>query len=127
MTGGRNLNTFGALMPYNCTPMKRIYGSHDSILIGQLKILLESNHIPCILRNDYLSGAAGELPPTECWPELWVVENDLAAPARKLIEAFLDSPSNAQQAWCCPGCNEHLEAQFSECWQCGRQRPPELA
>jgi len=114
-------------MLYNYTPMKHVYGSHDSILTGQLKILLESNHIPCMLRNDFLSGAAGELPPTECWPELWVIENELAEQARKLIDAFLNFPLGAQQVWSCPGCNETLEAQFSECWQCGRQRPPELA
>jgi len=111
-------------MLYTQKAMKRVYSSHDPILSGQLKILLESNHIPCLLRNEFLAGAAGELPPTECWPELWVIENALAGQARQLIDAFLEYPNEAQQAWNCPGCNETIEGQFSECWQCGTQRPP---
>ena len=55
--------------------MKKVYGSHDSIQIAQLRSLLETSHIACITRNDYLMGAAGELPVMECWPELWVVDN----------------------------------------------------
>ncbi len=107
--------------------MKCVYSSYDSILCGQLKILLETNHIPCVLRNEFLAGAAGELPPTECWPELWVIEDELKDRASAMINAFINVPTGSQQAWCCPGCEEVLEAQFSECWQCGTQRPSEPA
>ena len=113
-------------MLYNLIPMKRVFGSHDSILIGQLKFLLEANHIACIHRNEFLQGGAGELPPTECWPEIWVVENDLCERARQLIDAFMEKPSGPQQAWSCPQCEEILEPQFSQCWHCGQQRPAGL-
>ena len=29
--------------------------------------------------------------------------------------------------WTCPRCGEDVESQFSECWNCGSERPPESA
>ena len=102
--------------------MKKVYGSHDPIQIAQLRSLLEASHISCITRNDFLMGAAGELPVMECWPELWVIENNQHERARALIDAFLHS-NGAAPAWDCPQCAEPIDAPFSQCWRCGHERP----
>lgn len=107
--------------------MKKVYGSHDSILVAQVRQMLEANHIACITRNDFLAGAAGELPPTECWPEVWVLENFQEPKARALVDAFVDAdPLTAPGAapWTCSACGERIEAPFTQCWQCGVERPP---
>lgn len=101
--------------------MRRFYRSHDRLEIYRLHDLLQTHGIVCVVRNDYLSGAAGELPPTECWPELLLIDDQDWAPARKLLEAAL-APVDAAP-WRCPGCGEHLDAAFGRCWRCGRDAP----
>ena len=66
--------------------MKRVFTSHDPILAGYLRAVLVEHGIGCIVKNEYLLGGAGELPPSECWPEVWVVEDGDEARARALVE-----------------------------------------
>lgn len=99
--------------------MKRIYSSLDGLLIEYLHGLLEANGVPCLRRNQFLSGAAGELPPNECWPEVWVmVDSDLPRAQEILRQALGDSEKPAKD-WVCPGCKERIQAQFATCWNCG--------
>lgn len=103
--------------------MKKIYSSDNYLLVGHLRQLLENHHIRCIAKNEYLLGAAGELPPTECWPELWVAEDFQYEKARELVESFLAEVPDGGP-WECAACGERSEAQFTACWRCGAERPP---
>jgi hypothetical protein len=47
-------------------------------MIWHLKNVLASFGIRLLDRNFDLSSGAGELPPIECWPELWVVDDEKA-------------------------------------------------
>ena len=78
--------------------------------------------IRCLLRNQYLAGALGELPVNECWPQVWVVDAADAPRAARLIEAALPREAPPGEAWTCPACDERLEAQFAQCWRCGALR-----
>ena len=89
-----------------------------------LRGVLESHGIGCLLRNEYLSGAAGELPINETWPELWVLNDQDFQRARELVDAVLAAGKNDAGAWVCPRCAESLEGQFEFCWKCGAERPP---
>jgi len=104
--------------------MKKVYGSHDPILVAQLRHMLEANHIACVTRNDFLLGAAGELPPTECWPEIWVLEGFQRDKARALVDAFLEAGDTPSPPWTCDACGEQVDPPFSQCWRCGFERPP---
>ncbi len=104
--------------------MKKVYSSDNPLIVGHLKRVLEENHIACITRNEYLLGAAGELPPIECWPELWVLEDFQQQKARALVESVLAMDLDSGENWRCPLCNEPLEGQFTACWACGAERPP---
>ncbi len=102
--------------------MKRVYSAHSPLLVGHMRNLLESEGIRCMVRNEGLLGGAGELPPTETWPELWVErEVDHERAERLVREALHRKPEG--RTWSCPGCGETLEPQFTECWNCGRERP----
>lgn len=100
--------------------MKRLYASSDFMLIGHLRTVLEQHRIIALVKNAYLAGAAGELPPTAVWPELWVEEEDWPR-AREIIDGVLESAGGA--VWTCPRCGETVEPQFAVCWACGEHAP----
>lgn len=104
--------------------MKRVYSSDNPLIVAYLKQVLEASHIPCLTRNEYLQGGSGELPPIECWPELWILEDFQQDRAKALVEATLAVDAHPGPGWRCPGCGESLEGQFTACWQCGAERPP---
>lgn len=102
--------------------MKRVYSSDNYLLVGHLRKVLEDNHIRCVIKNEHLIGGAGELPPIDCWPELWVAEDFQLGKARELVDALLCMTEDPV-GWNCPGCGEEIEGQFSQCWNCGNDRP----
>ena len=88
-----------------------------------LKERLESEGIACLVRNDELSSALGEIPFVECYPELWVVDEEVWPRARLLLEKWQGAGAETGAAWTCPNCGESLEGQFQSCWKCGRECP----
>lgn len=103
--------------------MKRLhtFTLADRAEAGLLKELLEGEGIACLLRNEQLFAALGEIPFLECFPELWVVDDEVWPRARLLLDSWLKGADNAD-SWRCPSCGESLEGQFGACWQCGRER-----
>jgi len=97
--------------------MIKVYVTADPLMIGYLSSILTAHGIESFIKNEHLPGAAGELPPTEVWPELWVMEDNDAGAARRIIEEVLSEKINAD-GWQCPHCGEHIEGQFNECWRC---------
>jgi hypothetical protein len=56
--------------------------------------------------------------------DVWIAdENDLER--AKAIVAEFEKPAGEPGAWGwrCPKCGETIEAQFTECWQCGTSKP----
>lgn len=102
--------------------MKRVYSAKDPLMIGHLKNVLATFGISCVTRNLDLISAAGELPPTECWPELWVIDDEKAAKAKSILRKTLAPLVSVKKSWLCSGCGETIEGQFSECWNCGCDR-----
>jgi hypothetical protein len=102
--------------------MKRIHSAKDPLMIGHLKNVLATFGIRCIARNLDLSSAAGELPPIDCWPELWVIDDEKVTTAQSILRKTLAPLESVKKSWLCPGCGETIEGQFSECWNCGRDR-----
>ncbi len=102
----------------------RVYTGPVLANLAIIRDVLESYGIACETRREYLGGAAGELPPIETWPELWVFDESRAEQARQLVQEALEPPKASTSCWTCPGCREEVESQFSECWNCGTERPP---
>ncbi len=100
--------------------MKRIHSAKDPLMIGHLKNVLATFGIRCVARNLDLISAAGELPPIECWPELWVIDDEKVARAKWVLRRTLAPLQSVKKPWLCTGCGETIEGQFSECWNCGR-------
>lgn len=102
--------------------MFKLYAGTDGMLTGALSALLEAEGIRCLVKNEHLGGGAGALPLTECWPELWVLEEADLPRARRILGQVLRPESRGREGWRCPACGEGLEGQFEQCWKCGAWR-----
>ena len=98
--------------------MLKIYASENKVLLEILKSKLEDASIACKINNDF-PPAAGEISPVIAWPELWILNDEQANRAKKILERELTQQKNEQPDWQCPECGEHLEGQFKVCWKCG--------
>ena len=101
----------------------RVYSAPVLAQITHIKHVLEMHNIECYIQGEYRSGAAGEIPPTEAWPELWVVDPSNVEKAKRLVDQALEPAGPAQLGWTCPNCKEVNEGQFGRCWNCGANCP----
>jgi hypothetical protein len=102
--------------------MKKVFSSSNPGIVSHFKNILETYSITCVLKNYYLTGAMGEIPPGECWPELWVLDDHHYAEAKALIDSAQAAPTS-NTSWHCAQCGEQIEEQFLQCWKCGNTRP----
>jgi hypothetical protein len=75
--------------------------------------------ITASVQRYYLGAAAGELPPDQCLPEVWLLDDGQHDRALALLHALTHRP---QRHWRC-ACGETVEGGFDHCWQCGMPMP----
>lgn len=98
--------------------MKKLTSAPSLVTIHHYRNLLQAEGIATEIRNEHFGSILGEMPFTETWPQLWVI-NDLDFDrAKQLIDgsALDESP---QDIWKCARCGEENEGQFAACWKCG--------
>jgi hypothetical protein len=103
--------------------MRRIWSAMTSVPIDILREMLEAEGIACIVRNRELSITAGEVPPIETWPSLWVVDDARADEAERIVASVMRDESPGE-AWTCPTCGETIDGHFAACWRCARTETP---
>lgn len=104
--------------------MRTVYSAADPVMTGVIESLLQDAGIPAYVNQAGLYGAVGEIPPTETWARIMVVHEEQAAEARTIILEYLEGePQNKGRPWQCPRCGEVIEPQFTQCWNCGREKP----
>lgn len=75
--------------------------------------------IEASMQRYFLGAAAGQLPPDQCLPEIWLTHDEQEAQARALLH---DLAHVTQRRWVCE-CGETVEGGFEQCWRCGRPMP----
>ncbi|MDC8832598.1 putative signal transducing protein [Alteromonas gilva] len=100
--------------------MIRLKSGVGPFVIQQYHDALTEQGIGCVLRNQFISGAAGELPVQDLEPELWLLNVDDARQAEAVWQS-LQADSQAV-AWVCEGCQEYQDAEFNICWNCQQPR-----
>lgn len=98
--------------------MKKVHSADNAVDVGLLTAILEDNGISCLVKNQNLGGAMGEIPPLECWPEIWVTHDADYQRALDIVEESLKTPAGKAEDWHCI-CGELIESQFTACWSCG--------
>ena len=81
--------------------------------------MLAKEGVTCLVKNDRLSSAVGELPFMECLPELWVLDDEVYPRARLLLDSWLKQEEESSDVlWTCADCGEQCADQFVICWKC---------
>jgi hypothetical protein len=100
--------------------VKRI-AQAPNIAIAQLWIdMLRDQGLDVNMQRYFLNGAAGDLPPDQCLPEIWV-QDDAQFDRAKLI--LVEIQRTPQRNWICPACGERIEGGFEQCWNCSADMP----
>ncbi|HNP37915.1 MAG TPA: DUF2007 domain-containing protein [Woeseiaceae bacterium] len=97
--------------------MKKLTSAPSLVTIHHFRNILAAEGIASRIRNEHLGSILGEMPFTDTWPQLWVV-NDLDFDrAQQLIDGSDDDIPGPD--WRCNKCGEQNEGQFAACWNCG--------
>jgi len=109
--------------------MKQVYIAQDPPDAHLLAGILEQYGISCEIRGEELWGARGALPISQdTLPTIWIHDDDRIEEAKKLVQQYENKTLTANTGnspWQCPNCCEEIEAQYTDCWQCGTSRPEE--
>ena len=100
--------------------MKLVYTHPNLAVLAQVLALIERADIACVVRNEYASGALGEIAPINAWPEVWVVNDrdfERASSIVAMSQRVVEGPD-----WQCTQCANYSPATFDTCWQCGSER-----
>ena len=105
--------------------MKRLFSANtpaDEGTLQLLKSMLKEASIACMVRNESLSVAKGDIPASECVPELWILDDNDYAKAQIIVDEWKQSGAKSHAAWLCSQCKETIDGQFTSCWKCGNER-----
>ncbi len=98
--------------------LKKVYSDNILANVQNYYNVLKLNGIQSAIVNELLNVSIGGM---GCTPELWVSEHDLER-AFEIIENTDAESTEFEGTQVCPNCNEEVEGQFSECWNCGTPR-----
>lgn len=82
--------------------------------------LLTQEGFEATVQRAFASGIAGEIPPDQALPEVWLVDDSLLEAARARLHE-LQHPRTRR--WACPRCHELIDGPFEQCWNCGAMAP----
>ena len=101
--------------------MRKLASCTNIAQAGLLEGFLAGSGIACEIRRGSLSMALGEIPFTECYPELWVLaDEEEFKRAQGILDEWRSQEVEQHDNWNCQGCGEENEGQFNSCWKCGR-------
>ncbi|HSI59733.1 MAG TPA: DUF2007 domain-containing protein [Ideonella sp.] len=104
--------------------MKRLTQAPNLALATLWVDLLQQGGIAATVQRAYNSSIAGEIPPDQALPEVWVLDEREHARAAALLHELRNPP---HQHWLCHGCGETIDGPFNQCWNCGALRDEGLA
>lgn len=100
--------------------MKRLIQAPNIALATLWADLLTQAGVQASVQRYYASGIAGEIPPDQALPEVWVLDDAQHERATALLRE-LRHPVWRQ--WLCRGCGERIDGPFEQCWNCGAPMP----
>ena len=100
-------------------PMPRLTKTPNLMMATLWVDWLRAERIGASVQREYLRSAAGELPPDQCLPEVWIDDPSQEAKAHELLHILRHVP---QRRWLC-SCGERIVGGFEQCWNCGAMMP----
>jgi rubrerythrin len=100
--------------------MKRLIQAPNVALATLWSDLLCQAGIEASVQRAFAGSIAGEIPPDQALPEVWVLDDGELEQARTLLHALSHLP---HRHWCCHACGEVVDGPFEQCWNCGAAMP----
>ncbi|MEY3272541.1 MAG: hypothetical protein RLZZ341_1442 [Pseudomonadota bacterium] len=100
--------------------MKRLAHAPNLALATLWTDMLGSAGIDCQVMRANACSIAGEIPPDQSQPEIWVLDDRSHARALQVLDELRHAP---HRHWACPGCQEIIDGPFELCWNCGTPMP----
>lgn len=101
--------------------MKKLLQAPNLALATLWADQLSAAGVPCSVQRAYASGIAGQIPPDQALPEVWLEDAGDESRALALLEEWRRLP---HRHWACRACHEIVEGPFEQCWNCGAPMPP---
>jgi len=102
--------------------MKKLISQSSLIELAPYEFALNVADIKFSRKNEFISGAIGDLPFTEVWPELWLINDEQFEQADKICQRITLEVNNNDIDWSCVQCKEINANSFEFCWSCGELR-----
>ena len=100
--------------------MRRLVTAPNLAIAVLWSDMLRQGGIAASVQRAYSSSIAGEIPPDQALPEIWIDDDERLEAARALLHE-LRHPR--VRHWVCPGCRERIDGPFEQCWNCGQAMP----
>lgn len=87
--------------------------------------VLQSAGIEAVVQGDTLAPLRGMLPMTvETNPAVQILRDSDLPQAQQILEEYQQQRQAPapEGPWTCSSCNEEIEPQFTDCWNCGASR-----
>ena len=92
------------------------------IELAPFEFALKVADIEFSIKNEFASGAIGDLPFTEVWPELWLINDNQFEQADEICKRIQQEAEQNNVDWTCTQCEEINASSFEFCWSCGELR-----
>ena len=100
--------------------MRRLITAPNLVIATLWADMLTQGGFDSTVQRAYASSIAGEVPPDQCLPEVWVMDESQYDAARVLLAELRRGPN---RHWVCPACHERVDGPFEQCWNCGGAMP----
>ena len=104
--------------------MKRVLQAPNLALATLWADMLSGAGLAASVQRAWAGSIAGELPPDQCLPEVWVQDASRCEEAQELLHRWRHAPP---RHWVCAACRETVDGPFESCWNCGETMPPHAA
>ena len=99
--------------------MKRLVQAPNLAIATLWADMLSQQGFDATVQRAYASSIAGEIPPDQALPEVWVLDDSRLDEARRALHALRHTP---HRHWMCQHCHETVDGPFEQCWNCGAMR-----
>jgi hypothetical protein len=100
--------------------MKRLTTAPNIAIATLWADMLTGGGIEASVQRYFASSIAGEIPPDQALPEVWIADAAQFDAARALLHELRHPP---HRHWVCASCHERIDGPFEQCWKCGAAMP----
>jgi rubrerythrin len=101
--------------------LKRLASAPNLAIATLWAELLTQEGFAAVVQRPFASSIAGEIPPDQAQPEVWLLDDAKFDGARARLAELQRPP--AERRWVCRQCGELVEGPFEQCWNCGAMAP----